>query len=112
MKTYIKYLLYSFLKSFFFVTFVSLSLVIIINLLSEIDFFKKLEVNSYYPIFLSLLNSPSFLFEMFPFIFLVTTQLFFINLFKENKINIFKYSGFKNSKIIIVISSISLILGF
>ena len=48
---------------------------------------------------------------MFPFIFLVTTQLFFINFFNENQINIFKYSGLKNSKIIIVISSISLILG-
>ena len=111
MKTYIKYLLSSFLKSFFFVALVSLSLVIIINLLSEIDFFKKLEVDTYLPIFLSLLNSPSFLFEMFPFIFLVSTQLFFINLFNENQINIFKYSGLKNSKIIIIISSISLILG-
>ena len=70
MKTYIKYLLFCFLKSFLFVTLVSLSLVIIINLLGEIDFFKKMEINTYLPIFLSILNSPSFLFEMFPFIFL------------------------------------------
>ena len=111
MKTYIKYLLFCFLKSFLFVTLVSLSLVIIINLLGEIDFFKKMEINTYLPIFLSILNSPSFLFEMFPFIFLVSTQLFFINLFNDNQINIFKYSGFKNSQIITIISSISLILG-
>ena len=111
MKIYIKYLLLTYLKSFFFITFVSLSLVIIINLLSEIDFFKDLEVNSYFPIFLSTLNSLSFLFEMFPFIFLVSTQLFFINLFSENQINIFKYSGLKNSKIIAIISMLSLILG-
>ena len=111
MKIYIKYLLLTYLKSFFFITFVSLSLVIIINLLGEIDFFKDLEVNSYFPIFLSTLNSLSFLFEMFPFIFLVSTQLFFINLFSENQINIFKYSGLKNSKIIAIISMLSLILG-
>ena len=111
MKTYIKFILISFLKSFFFVVFVTLSLLIIINLLSELDFFKELEVNSYFPLFLSILNSPTLLYEMYPFIFLLSTQLFFINLFNDNQINIFKYSGLKNSKLILIISTISFILG-
>ena len=47
----------------------------------------------------------------YPFIFLVSTQLFFINLFNNNEINIFKYSGLKNSKIISIISIVSFLLG-
>tara|TARA_B100000886_G_scaffold41680_1_gene25631 strand:+ start:75 stop:1082 length:1008 start_codon:yes stop_codon:yes gene_type:complete len=87
------------------------SLIFVLNLLSELDFFKDINVNSYYPIYLSLLNSPTLIFEMFPFIFLISTQLFFINLFNNNQLSVFKYSGLKNSKILFIISSISFILG-
>tara|TARA_X000001036_G_scaffold389065_1_gene385761 strand:- start:142 stop:1026 length:885 start_codon:yes stop_codon:yes gene_type:complete len=48
---------------------------------------------------------------MFPFIFLIATQVFFINLFNDNQIEIFKYSGLKNSKIVSVISIFSFFLG-
>ena len=59
--------------------------------------------------FFSILNSPALVFEMFPFIFLITTQLFFIKLFENKEIDIFKYSGLKNSKILIILSTISFI---
>ena len=111
MKTYIKFLSKSFLNSFFYVSLIMFSLIFILNLLSELDFFKDINVNNYFPIYLSLLNSPTLIFEMFPFIFLISTQLFFINLFNNNQLSIFKYSGLKNSKILFIISSISLILG-
>jgi lipopolysaccharide export system permease protein len=51
------------------------------------------------------------IFEMFPFIFLIATQFFFIKLFNNDEINIFKYSGLKNIKIITVISSVSFFIG-
>ena len=35
------------------------------------------------------------IFEMFPFIFLITSQAFFIKLFNNNELEIFKYSGLK-----------------
>ena len=47
---------------------------------------------------------------MFPFIYLISTQFFFIKLFNENEINIFKYSGLKNTQIIKIISILSLAL--
>ena len=87
------------------------SLIFILNLLSELDFFKDINVNNYFPIYLSLLNSPTLIFEMFPFIFLISTQLFFINLFNNNQLSIFKYSGLKNSKILFIISFMSFVLG-
>ncbi len=111
MKTYYKFILTIFLKSFIFVSIVMISLVIILNILSEIEFFRNTNVNFFFPIYLSLLNSPSLIFEMFPFIFLVSTQLFFINLFSDNQIQIFKYSGLKNSKILMIISMFSFFLG-
>ena len=111
MKTYIKFLSKTYLSSFFYVLLIMFSLIFILNLLSELDFFKDINVNSYFPIYLSLLNSPTFIFEMFPFIFLISTQLFFITLFNNNQLSIFKYSGLKNSKILIIISFMSFILG-
>ena len=112
MKTYIKFLVITFLKSFINVFLIMLSLVFVLNILKEIEFFSNTEVNSFYPIYLSLMNAPSVVFEMFPFIFLISTQFFFIKLFNNNEINIFKYSGLRNFKIISIVGSLSLILGF
>tara|TARA_B100001173_G_scaffold142566_1_gene123752 strand:+ start:7259 stop:8335 length:1077 start_codon:yes stop_codon:yes gene_type:complete len=112
MKTYIKFLSKIFLSSFFYVSLVTLSLIFILNLLTELEFFKEFKVNSLLPIYMSLLNSPTFIFELFPFIFLISTQLFFISLFNNDELNIFKYSGLKNSKILLILSSMSLVLGF
>ena len=111
MKTYIKFLIQVFLKSFIYVLAVIFCLVFILNLLTEIEFFSNIEVNTFFPIYLSILNSPSLLFEMFPFIFLISTQLFFINLFKNEQIQTFKYSGLKNSRIILTSIFSSLVLG-
>ena len=111
MKVYIKFLTYTFFKSLFYVFFVVLSLTFILNLISELEFFKEIEVSIYFPLFLALLNSPDTIFEMFPFIFLITTQLFFITLFNNNEIEIFKYSGLKNSKILLILSLLTIITG-
>ena len=108
---YTKFFTEIFLKSLLFVFIVTTSLAFILNLLSEIDFFKEIDVDIYFPLFLSFLNSPALVFEMFPFIFLITTQLFFIKLFENKEIDIFKYSGLKNSKILLILSTISFVTG-
>ena len=111
MKTYTKFLVNGFVKSFVNVFLVMISLVFILNILKEIEFFSNKEVNSFYPIYLSLMSSPSVIFEMFPFIFLISTQFFFLKLFDNDEINIFKYSGLKNFKIINILSFVSLFIG-
>ena len=111
MKTYTKFLVNRFVKSFFNVFLVMISLVFILNILKEIEFLSNKEVNSLYPIYLSLMNSPSIIFEMFPFIFLISTQFFFLKLFDNDEINIFKYSGLKNFKIINILSFVSFFIG-
>jgi len=111
MKTYTKFLVNGFLKSFFNVFTIMITLVFILNILKEIEFFSNKEVNSLYPIYLSLMSSPSIIFEMFPFIFLISTQFFFLKLFDNDEINIFKYSGLKNFKIINILSFVSFFIG-
>jgi len=111
MKTYTKFLVIGFIKSFFNVFVVMITLVFILNILKEIEFFSNKEVNSLYPIYLSLMGSPSIIFEMFPFIFLIATQFFFLKLFNNDEINIFKYSGLKNIKIINILSIVSFFIG-
>ena len=88
-----------------------ISLVFILNILKEIEFFSDKEAGSLYPIYLSLMNSPSIIFEMFPFIFLIATQFFFLKLFNNDEINILKYSGLKNIKIINILSLVSFFIG-
>ncbi len=109
MKVYIKFFSIIFFKSLLFVFLVMGSLSFIINLLTELDHFKEIKVSANLPLFLSLLNSPSLIFEMMPFIYLLAAQLFFIKLFENKEIEILKYFGLKNSKIIFILSSISLI---
>ena len=111
MKTYTKFLINGFIKSFLNVFFIMLCLVFILNILKEIEFFSNKEVHSLYPIYLSIMSSPSIIFEMFPFIFLIATQFFFLKLFNNDEINIFKYSGLKNIKIIYILSFVSFVIG-
>ena len=60
---------------------------------------------------MSLLNSPALVFEIFPFIILLTVQLFFIKFFENKELDIFRYSGLKNSSILIILGVLTLITG-
>ena len=111
MKVYTVYFINIFIRSLLYVTGVAISLVLILNLLTELNFFQNIKVGQYFTILLAFLNSPIFIFDMFPFIFLVTAQLFFIKLFKNSELLTFKYSGLKNSNILSILCTISFVTG-
>ena len=111
MKTYIKFLLNLFFNSFFKTFFIFFIIILITNIIEQIEFFKQVDFHFIYIIFLSFLNTPSIIFEILPFIFLISTQIFFIRLIDSNELQIFKYSGVNNNEIIKIISTISFILG-
>ena len=111
MNTYTKFLVKTYLLSLLNVFFIFFCLIYVLNLLTELEFFKKTSVESYFPPYLSLLNTPIFVFEMFPFIFLISTQFFFNNLFTDNEMNIFKYSGLKNTKIFSILITTTFFVG-
>ena len=111
MRVYIKFISIIFFKSLLFVFFVVSSLVLFLNILSELEFFKNENVELSFTLFLSVLNSPTQIFELFPFILLLTIQLFFIKIFEHREIEIFKYSGLKNSKLLAILAILSMITG-
>ena len=111
MNTYTKFLVRTYLLSFLNVFLIFFCLIYILNLLTELEFFKQTNVESSFPLYLSLINTPMFVFEMFPFIFLITTQFFFNTLYTDNEINIFKYSGLKNTKIFSILTITTFLIG-
>ena len=110
-KVYEKYLIRSFSLKFLIISFVFLSLIVILSILEEISFFKNVDTNFFFPYFLTLLGAPITLFEIFPFIFLLSTQFLFYDLFKKDELNLLKSNGLSNLKIIKILFLFSIIIG-
>lgn len=112
LKKYQKYICIIFLKNFIVVSLVFLGLSFILNLFEEIKFFDDYNVKISFIIFLNLLNTPSIFFELFPFIFLISTNFFYIYLNDKNEIEILKHNGINYLRILSVITFLSLVIGF
>ena len=111
LKIYQKNIIYSFLKNIFIVSIVFMCLAFFLNILEEIRFFKNTDASLQYPIFLTFLNVPTILYELFPFVILISTQLFFLNSFNKTEIIIYKNFGLSNIKVIKIITLFSFIFG-
>lgn len=109
--SYKKIIISAFLKNIFIVTIFFFSLVVILNILEEITFFKNIEVTFMMPIFLTFLNSLSILFEIFPFIILIGTMSFYLEILDKNELIIFKSFGLSNLRVISLTLATTLVLG-
>jgi len=109
--TYQKNVIFTFLRNILMISIFFFSLILILNVLQEIVFFKNLEVNIFVPVYLTFLNSSSILFELFPFIFLIGSMSFFIEVLDKNELIIYKSYGLSNLKIISIIISTTFVLG-
>ena len=94
------YLLKKFLKKIFLVSSIFFALVLIINLIEEINFLKEVDSKFFLPVWLTLLNAPSLLYEIFPFIILISTQIFFIDIIENKELFILKNLGLNNLNIL------------
>jgi lipopolysaccharide export system permease protein len=110
-KVYQKYIIKNFLIKFLNISLIFFCLTVIMGVLEEISFFKNLNANFLFPYFLTILNAPITLFEIFPFIFLITTQFLFYDFFKKDELNLLKKSGLSNTRIIKIIFLLSLAVG-
>ena len=111
LKIYQKYIINNFLITVIKTTFVFFSLVIVMGVFEELSFFSKLNVNFYLPLILVLMNSLSILYEIFPFIFLISTQFFFIKIIDTEELIAFKNFGLSNNKILSIIALTSFFSG-
>jgi len=110
-KTFEKYLIVLFAKKIINVSFIFLALVFILSVFEEISFFKDMDVNISFPFLLTALNTPSTLFNIFPFIFLISTQFFFLELINKNELEVLKVNSLNNFKIIKILFFTSILLG-
>ena len=76
-KTFDKYFIRLFFKKILLLTLIFFSLIFILTLFEEITFFSDSSNSKFYlPFMITLLNVPATLLEIFPFIVLISTQLF------------------------------------
>ena len=110
-KKYHNYLTRLFLKNILVILLVFIFLSFFLNIFEEIKYFENKENSIYYPILLTILNIPSIVFEILPFIFLLAVMFFFINLFEKDEISLLRSHGINNFKVTTLISMASLMIG-
>ena len=111
LKKYQSYLTSIFLKQFAIICFVFFCLVIIVNFFEEVRFSEKYSVDLLHTIYLSFLNAPSLIFEMFPFIFLITVKVFYLKLNDKNELDILNSNGISKIRVIFLLIITSIFLG-
>ena len=92
-KKYQIYLIKQFLKNILVISLIFFAISFILNFFEELKFFDNYDVGIKYPVFLTFLNSPSILFELFHLFFLISVKFFYIELIEKNEIEIFKNNG-------------------
>ena len=111
MKQHERYLTSLFLKNILIIVVVFIFLSFFLNVFEEIKYFENKTSETYVPIFLTILNIPSIVFEILPFIFLLGVMFFFISLYEKDEIELLRSNGIDNLKITTIISIVSILLG-
>ncbi len=106
-----KYITKEFLKVVIGMTFAFLCLGFIFNLFEEINFFKDYNVGIIMPVLMSALFVPNMVYNIFPFIILLSGIWFFLKIKKSDEIIAMKSNGMSNLSIITITGFISLVLG-
>jgi lipopolysaccharide export system permease protein len=110
-KTHQKYIIQNFLSKISLLIIIFFSLILMLGSLEEISFVKNLNLNFLYPYYLTILNAPITLFEIFPFIFFLSTQFLFYDLFKRDELNLMKINGLNNLDLIKILSILAISIG-
>ena len=105
------YIAKEFLKTVLNVSLTFFALGFIINIFEEINFFKDFDVGINVPIMLSGLFVPSMLYNMFPFIILISGIWFFLKIKKTDEIIALKVSGMSNFSVILIPCFVTVVLG-
>ena len=106
-----KYIGKEFIKIVFNMSCIFFFLGFILNLFEEINFFKDFDVGIKMPILLSILFVPNLLYNMFPFIILLSGIWFFLKIKKNDEIIALKISGLSNISVLIIPSILSFVIG-
>ena len=81
------------------------------GIVQELKFFSDLNIKLYFTIFLVFLNLPSILFEILPFVMILSLMVLLLDLNNNGELITFKNNGLNNSKILQTLSFTSIIFG-
>jgi len=110
-KTFDKYFVKLFFKKIILLTLIFFALTFILTLFEEITFFSDFKSKIYLPFLITLFNVPSTLLEIFPFIVLISTQLFFVDIIKKKENELIKVNSLDNFYLIKLLALCSLVFG-
>ena len=99
-RTLDKYFITLFFRKLFILSIIFFSLSFTLTSFEEITFLSDSSSAFYLPFMLAIFDAPTTLIEIFPFIILITAQLFFIDLIKKKEDEIIKINNLNNFYII------------
>ena len=113
LKSINRYIINEYIKSLFVVISVMLSIVLIINLLDEFDFFKsKKDLKFIFFIIFTILKIPNVLINLFPFIVLFGGIVFYLKIYNHNEVISLRVMGYSNIQIILIPALTSFVIGY
>jgi lipopolysaccharide export system permease protein len=113
LKSINRYIINEYIKSLFVVIAVMLSIVLLINLLDEFNFFKsKKDLKFIFFITFTILKIPNVLINLFPFIVLFGGIVFYLKIYNHNEVISLRVMGYSNIQIILIPALTSFVIGY
>jgi len=113
LKSINRYIINEYIKSLFIVIAVMLSIILLINLLDEFNFFKsKKDLKFIFFIIFTILKIPNVLINLFPFIVLFGGIVFYLKIYNHNEVISLRVMGYSNIQIILIPALTSFIIGY
>ena len=113
LKSINRYIINEYIKSLFVVIAVMLSIILLVNLLDEFNFFKsKKDLKFIFFIIFTILKIPNLLINLFPFIILFGGIVFYLKIYNHNEVISLRVMGYSNIQIILIPALTSFIIGY
>jgi len=110
-KTLDRYFIGLFFKKLLMLSIIFFLLSFTLTIFEEITFLSESSSAFYLPFLLAIFNAPTTLIEIFPFIILISAQLFFIDLIKKKEDELIKINNLNNFYLIKILALCSFIFG-
>ena len=113
LKSINRYIINEYIKSLFVVIAVMLSIILLINLLDEFNFFKsKKDLKFIFFLIFTVLKIPNVLINLFPFIVLFGGIVFYLKIYNHNEVISLRVMGYSNIQIILIPALTSFVIGY
>ena len=108
-----RYIIKEFLKSLLVVLCVMFSIVLLITLLEEFNYFKSKEDLKFIQFLIfTFLKIPNLLFNLFPFIVLFSGIVFYLKIYNYNEVISLRVMGYSNIQIILIPALTCFVMGY